>query len=155
MTEAVVFEQHFSVRWSDLDANRHVRNTVYSEFATHTRFRMLEAHGFTQERFGALGIGPVMFREDIRYRRELLLGDEVVVNVLITGLSEDGSRWRVRQEVIRGRTEECAALVIDGAWIDLEERRLVTPPDDLLQLFRRLPRAGNFEGLRSVIRGSG
>ena len=42
-------------------ANRHVRNTIFSELATHTRFRLLEAHGFPQERFESLRFGPVMF----------------------------------------------------------------------------------------------
>jgi acyl-CoA thioesterase FadM len=41
MREGTAFECRFEVRWADLDGNRHVRNTAFSEYATHTRFRLL------------------------------------------------------------------------------------------------------------------
>lgn len=147
------YEERFAVRWSDLDANRHLRNTVFSEYATHTRFRMLESHGFSQEHFAELRFGPVMFREDIRYRREVLFGDEVTVNVLIDGLSPDGSHWKVRQEVLRAPGRKQAALItIDGAWIHLDTRKLIAPPQELLEIFGTLRRTSEFEELRSVVR---
>ncbi len=43
--DGVVFTVPFEVRRADLDGNRHVRNTAFSEYATHTRFRLLAAHG--------------------------------------------------------------------------------------------------------------
>lgn len=146
-------EERFVVRWSDLDANRHLRNTVFSEYATHTRFRMLEAGGFSQADFEEGRIGPVMFREEIRYRREVHFGDEVTVNVLIDGLSRDGSHWRVRQEVRRANGKEAAIITIDGAWIHLDTRKMVAPPPRLADLLRGLPRSSGFEELRSVVRG--
>ncbi len=152
MKQPRAFEEHFTVRWADLDANRHVRNTIFSEFATHTRFRLLEAHGFSQARFESLRFGPVMFREEIRYRRELVFGEEVSVSVLFAGLSEDGSQWRVYQEVTRADGKQAAILTIDGAWIHLERRRLIAPPDELLELLQSLPRTEDFEVLRSVLR---
>ena len=155
MTHAPAHQERFTVRWSDLDANRHLRNTVFSEYATHTRFRMLDAHGFSQRQFEALRFGPVMFREEVRYRREVVFGDEVSVNVLIDGLSPDGSQWRVRQEVHRLDGKEAAVLTIDGAWMHLDERTLVAPAPPLLDILQRLPRTGGFEELRSVLRGGG
>lgn len=148
------FEEHFSVRWSDLDANRHVRNTIFSEFATHTRFRLLEAHGFTQARFESMRFGPVVFREEIRYKRELVFGEEVTVSVVSAGLSEDGSRWRVLQEVTRGNGKQAAMLRIEGGWIHLDTRRLMGPPRELLDLLQGLPRSADFEVLRSLLRHS-
>lgn len=152
MDQQPVFEERFAVRWADLDANRHVRNTIFSELATHTRFRLLEAHGFPQERFESLRFGPVMFREEIRYRRELLFGDEAIVSVIAAGLSDDGSQWRVHQEVRRPDGKQAAILRIDGAWIDLDSRRLIAPPSDLHDLLGSLPRTDDFEVLRSVLR---
>lgn len=145
-------EQRFEVRWSDLDANRHLRNTVFSEYATHTRFSLLAAHGFPQARFEALRFGPVMFREEIRYRREVRFGDAVVVNVLFAGLSPDGSQWKVVQEVARADGRQAAVLTILGAWIHLDARRLIAPPPELLALLQGLPRTRDFEDLPSVAR---
>lgn len=155
MTQDSAFEERFEVRWSDLDANRHLRNTIFSEFATHTRFRLLESHGFSQAKFETMRFGPVMFREEIQYRRELAFGEEVRASIAFTGLSEDGSRWRVRQEVTREDGKQAAVLTIDGAWIHLHSRKLMAPPPELLRLLLSLPRAGDFEVLRSVLRSSG
>lgn len=155
MRNPQTFEERFTVRWSDLDANRHVRNTIFSEFATHTRFRLLEARGFPQAHFEALRFGPVMFREEIEYRRELVFGDEASVSVMAAGLSEDGSHWRVHQEVRRGDGKQAAILRIDGAWIHLDSRKLIAPPGALLELLGKLPRTPDFEVLRSVLRSAG
>jgi len=94
MREGAAFECHFEVRWADLDGNRHVRNTAFSEYATHTRFRLLAAHGFAQAQLEQLRFGPVMMREEIRYRWEVHFGDALVVNVSCAGLSAYSSHWR-------------------------------------------------------------
>lgn len=154
MSDSQAFTEQFSVRWTDLDANRHMRNTVFSEYATHTRFRMLASHGFTQERFEALNFGPVMSREEIRYRREVLFGDTVTVDMLMAGLAPDGSQWKVRQEVARSDGKQAAVLDIEGAWIHLETRQLVTPPQKLLKALQALPKTDDYTELRSVIRKS-
>ncbi len=151
-TDPVPFEQQIVVRWQDIDANRHLRNTAYSEFATDTRFRFVAAHGFTQERFEALRFGPVILREDIRYRREVLFGQTVTVNVLAAGLSADGSAWRVRHEIRLADGREAATLTLDGGWLNLDTRRLIDPPPELDALLRRLPRTSDFEELPSLLR---
>lgn len=155
MNTSDIFTERFTVRWSDVDANRHARNTLYSDLATHTRFRLLEACGFPESAFEAQRFGPVMFREEIRYRRELRLGEGAVVDVRFAGLSEDGSRWRVHQEVRRADGEQAASLSIDGAWIDLDTRTLVSPPAQLLDILRGLPRTNDFSKLRSILRAIG
>lgn len=72
--------------------------------------------------------------------------------MVIAGLSADASRWRVRQEVKRADGKQAAILTIDGAWIHLDERRLVAPPPELGDILRRLPRAGDFDELASVLK---
>ena len=37
MNAASAFQCRFEVRWDDLGGNRHVRNTAFSEYATHGR----------------------------------------------------------------------------------------------------------------------
>jgi acyl-CoA thioester hydrolase len=152
MREGTAFECHFEVRWADLDGNRHVRNTAFSEYATHTRFRLLAAHGFDQARLAQLRFGPVMMREEIRYRREVLFGDAVVVTVRCAGLSADGSHWRVHQDVLRPDGKEAVVLTIQGGWMDLDARRLVAPPEELAAVLGSLPRTRDYEALPSLLR---
>jgi acyl-CoA thioester hydrolase len=146
------FQERFAVRWSDLDVNRHVRNTIFSELATHARIRLLESFGFGQSRFESLCFGPVMLREEIRYRRELVFGEAGLVTALIAGLSADGSHSPVYQEVRRENGKQAAVLRIDGAWMHLVHRKLIPPPPDLLEILQRVPRTEDFEVLRSVLR---
>lgn len=145
------FEIKVEVRWDDLDANRHVRNTAFSEYASNARFHLLVAHGFDQDRLEQLRFGPVMMREDIRYRRELFFGDVVTVRVHAAGLSADGSHWRVFQEVFRPDGKDAATLSIQGGWIHLDERKLVAPPEELAAVLQSLPRTADFEELPSLL----
>ena len=85
MQHEAAFTCRFEVRWADLDGNRHVRNTAFSEYASHTRFQLLAAHGFTPAKLESLRFGPVMMREEIRYKREVLFGDTLSVNVSCAG----------------------------------------------------------------------
>lgn len=142
----------FEVRWADLDGNRHVRNTAFSEYASHTRFQLLAAHGFTPERLEAQRFGPVMMREEIRYRREVLFGDTLSVDVSCAGLSADASHWLVRQEVRRSDGKDAAILVIQGSWINLDSRKSIAPPSELADVLQRLPRVKDFAELPSLLR---
>ncbi len=152
MRDGQSFECRFEVRWSDLDGNRHVRNTAFSEYATHARFRLLGAHGFDQARLQALGFGPVMMREEIRYKREVLFGDALVVTVRCAGLSADVSQWRVHQDVLRADGREAAVLTIQGGWMDLDTRKLIAPPAEFAAILQALPRTRDYEDLPSLIR---
>ncbi len=151
-TPMVPFQQQIVVRWQDIDANRHLRNTAYSEFATDTRFRYVASQGFPQERFEELRFGPVILREEIRYRREVLLGQTVTVNMLTAGLSADGSQWRVRQQVLLPDGREAAVLTLEGGWIHMDTRRLIDPPPELVAVLLQLPHTADFEELPSLLR---
>lgn len=152
MQESTAFKCCFEVRWSDLDGNRHVRNTAFSEYASHTRFQLLAMHGFSPEKLESLRFGPVMLREEIRYRREVLFGDTLHVDVNCAALSSDGSHWRVCQEVHRSDGKSAAILTIQGGWIDLDSRKAAAPPGELSAVLQRLPRVNDFGELPSLLR---
>jgi acyl-CoA thioester hydrolase len=153
--EGAAFQARLEVRWDDVDGNRHVRNTAFSDFATHARFRLLAAHGFTQARLEELRFGPVMLREEIRYRREVMWGDELVVTVACAGLSDDGSHWLVHQDVVRADGKAAAELTLEGGWLDLDSRRLIVPPDALAAVIQSLPHTPDYQTLPSLIRRRG
>lgn len=145
------FRTEMEVRWDDLDANGHVRNTAYSEFATQARLRFLDSRGFPAGRFSRIGVGPIYFREETEYRRELRLGDTVTVEVRSDGLSPDVSRWRVTHRLLRPGGVKAARVTVEGSWMDLEERELALPPDDLADALRGMPRTEGFEEMDSVM----
>ena len=144
------FRTEMEVRWGDLDANGHVRNTAYSEFATQARLRFLDARGFPPGRFDRIVIGPIYFREETVFRRELRLGDVVTVEVRSGGLAPDASRWRVAHRLLRPAGQVAGHVTVEGAWMDLAARELALPPDDLAEALRGLPHGEGFEELDPV-----
>jgi acyl-CoA thioester hydrolase len=46
-------------------------------------------------------VGAVLLSDEIGYRREVFLAEEVAVTCQVTGLSADGARWEMCHEVRR------------------------------------------------------
>ncbi len=134
------YEKTFEVRWADLDPNRHLRHTAFSDYATHVRFSYLAENGFGAEVFEAQQFGPVIFRETAEYRAEVVMGDRIHVDFTVGEISRSGRRWTVHHTVRKDDGTVAAFLTLEGGWLDLERRRLRTPPDELFVLLERLPR---------------
>lgn len=80
------FEARFQVAWAQLDANGHMANTAYLDVAVDVRFMYFASRGFPPAEWARLGIGPVVRRDEVDYRRELRLLDSYSVNFLLAGL---------------------------------------------------------------------
>jgi len=85
--------QHFQVRYSDLDTNGHVANTSYLKYSLDTRVGYMFANGLTAEMMRDSGFGPIVFREDITYRKELRAPEKIEVRFWVKSLHEDGIRF--------------------------------------------------------------
>ncbi len=133
-----------SVRWADLDPNGHVRHSVYYDWGASVRMAYLSAHGLTLERMAAEGFGPVLFREEAVFRREVRYGDELRMGLLLAKARPDGARFTFRHELVRADGVLCALITVDGAWIDLQRRKLTTPPAAVAALFAQGPKSDDF-----------
>ncbi|QNM97902.1 acyl-CoA thioesterase [Chitinimonas koreensis] len=138
------FSHLVEVRWSDCDANQHVRHNAYADFCTHARIEWLRAHGFGFDQFQKHGFGPVIFKESTEYYKELKMSERVSVVVRIAGLSADGSRFRIRHDLCKEDGRPAALHEISGAWFDLRQRKLMQPPAELLAIFSALDRTEDF-----------
>jgi acyl-CoA thioester hydrolase len=67
--------------------------------------------------------------------------------MVLAGLSEDASRFRLRNEFWSEGGTLVARLTSLGGWIDLRVRRLLAPPPALAAALRALDRASDFECL--------
>lgn len=139
----------YRVRWADADANQHMRHSAYADYAADVRMVLFERHGFPLERWAQMGIGPILFREETRYLRELVVGDTLRIDVKLGGLSADGRKWMLKHVFYRERdgvSEPCATLTAEGAWLDMVARKIVTAPPDLLDAVQEhFPRADDFQ----------
>ena len=88
--------------------------------------------------------------DELNYRAELRLLDRAVVRLELAGLSTDGGRFRLRNTIVRADGRTTATVTSSIAWLNLDERRLTTPPADLYALIADLPRTEDFAELPSL-----
>lgn len=139
------------VRWPDVDQNGHMRTTAYLDVAEDNRVRYFASGGFSAADFAALRLGPVSHGDDLRYRAELRLLDPVTVELRLSGLAPDGARFRLHNRVVRADGRTAATITTTGGWLDLDARRLTTPPAELLAVLTDLERTKDFATLPSPL----
>ncbi len=138
-------KQTIHIRWADIDANRHLRHSVYYDYGASMRMNALAALGLSMKKLEEMRIGPVLFREEAIFKREILFEDEITIDVQLVRSREDFSRWSLRHHFIKADGTLAAIINIDGAWIDLEKRKLVVPGDFIADIFRKFPRSQDHE----------
>ena len=138
--------------WADMDANAHMANIAYLSKCVDARMSFFRAHGFAVTEFAKRRIGPVVRRDEIEYHREVALLEPITVTLELAGLAPDGSRFRLRNEVLNGEGKLAARITSEGGWLDLAKRKLIAPPEDLLEALQAMPPAVEFESLPSSIR---
>jgi acyl-CoA thioester hydrolase len=136
----MAYQKTFEVRWTDCDPNGHLRASLYAELCTHVRFSFLTENGFSYAELVARKLGPVVLHDETDYLRELRLGDVATIDLRLLGLSDDGSRWRLVHRIFRPDGATAAKHKLNGGWLDLSQRKLTVPPDELAAVLRKLER---------------
>lgn len=142
-----LFTKNLDVRWADVDANRHMRHSAYADFGAFARVGFFEAHGYDMQRFAELDIGPILFREELIYRREIMMFENISITCRIAGLSKDAERWTIYHELLKADGQLAATIHVDGAWIDLPTRKLCAPPLELAHTMLSLEKTPDFTAI--------
>lgn len=142
----------FEVRWADLDSNAHMANTAYLDACVDVRLGYFASRGISPRDLEELGIAPVVRRDEVDYYRELRLGEGFEVDLELAGISGDATRFRLRNRFRKEDGTLVAEVVSTGGWLDLEERKLVAPPDVLREALEGLSRTDDFEELASSVK---
>lgn len=142
------FQVKFATKWSDFDPNRHMRHTAYNEYAAEVRVRYFSNQKFSTKEFNKYNIGPILFEESTSFRKEIHLGENISVNMKVSGLSKKNERWKITHEVFNEAGKLSAIIKVYGAWIDLEKRKLTIPPQEAQQLFMSAEKTIDFEEIQ-------
>lgn len=142
------YKVDFATKWSDFDPNRHMRHTAYNEYAAEVRIRYFAAHNFSIHEFTKHSIGPILFEEYTSFRKEIHLGENISVNLKLSGISENYERWKIVHEVFNQKGELSAIIKVYGAWIDLTKRKLTSPPTAAFAMFDKAKRTDDFEEIK-------
>ncbi len=139
------FTVEFKTRWSDFDANVHMRHTAYNDYAAESRMRLFNEYGITIHDFAKEKVGPVLFEENTSFRKEIYLGEDITVSLNLLGLSENGERWKIEHRIFNGKGQLSAVINVYGAWLDLEKRKLTLPPEKFKHIFDKLDKSDDFK----------
>lgn len=140
------YNQQLQIRWADLDANGHLRHTVYYDWGSFCRVSFLNEHGLSISKMQELHIGPVLFREEGVFKKEIQSGDEVSINLELLKARKDFSRWAIRHTIFK-EGNIAASVIVEGAWMDTLKRKLAKPVDEIKNVYAQMPVAAEFEWL--------
>lgn len=132
------------IRWSDIDPNFHVLHSKYYDYCANARLLILQQYGITMEVIQQTHIGPILFREECVFKRELKFGDEIEIRIKLLKANADFSRWSFTNEIWKNGYTLAAVITVDGAWLDTVKRKLAIPPDLYQKAFEAMPHADEF-----------
>lgn len=132
------------VRWADLDPNFHMLHSKYYDLGAQSRISYMVANGITPAVMKEHKIGPIIFREECIFKREIAFGDEITINVRMKKMTEDASRWTMIHEIWKNNDTLSALMTCDGAWMNTELRKLAIPPMLVQKIFENAPKTDDF-----------
>ena len=138
--------------WGDMDFNAHMKNTAFLDKSADVRMMFFSENGFPMAEFSRLKLGPVIMKDEVEYQKEVGLLQEITVTMAIAGLSPDGSRFQIRNEIFRSDEKLCARVTSTGGWLDLSARKLIAPPAALLSALQTLEKTAGFLVLPSSVK---
>jgi acyl-CoA thioester hydrolase len=139
------FNRTYPVIWANLDPNRHMRHTAYNDFVAQVRLYFFCEFGMDVDAMLEIGIGPILFREDTKFLREVHMNEVITATLQVSKLRRDGSKWSFLHQIIKENGELACTIEVDGAWMDLNKRKVIIPPTQLQQLLLDGPRTDSFE----------
>ena len=141
------FIKEVQVRWSDFDPNFHLRHSVYYDWGAFCRIEFLNKHGLTANVMIELNFGPILFREECIFRKEIRMNDEITIDLKVLKARKDFSRWSIQHTIFKKEDITCAVLTVDGAWINTLKRKLAVPPSHIANIFDKMPKSEDFQWL--------
>ncbi|MEP6682991.1 MAG: acyl-CoA thioesterase [Parafilimonas sp.] len=133
------------IRWSDLDPNYHLRHSVYYDFGAYCRICFLFDNGITDKVMKQHEIGPILFREECLFKREIIFGDKVSIALRLKSVSADFRKFTMYHEIFKNDNELAAQLTIDAAWMNTKLRKVVIPPSIIINSLDVLPKTEDFK----------
>src|SRR5258706_13105983 len=116
----ILYAQPYTVRWSDLDANGHMKNTAYVECGVQVRLAFFAENSFPFSEFQKQQFGPVIFREEITYFKEIRMLETIRTTFHFTKLSDDGGRFTLVNVLLKEGDVQAAEPIHHRAWLNLQ-----------------------------------
>lgn len=133
------------VLWSQMDPNQHLRHSAYADIAASARLDLLEAGGIDMTVLAKIKFGPVLFKEELVYRKEVHGVQEITVKSYLKRIERAYSKWAIVSEIYRADSELSCVVTVEGAWIDLKVRKIASLPEEYRTAFLDVPKTEDFQ----------
>jgi acyl-CoA thioester hydrolase len=129
-----VYRTRWPVRIYELDANGHVNNSVYLNYAEQVATEHAEAVGFGRDWTVAQGGTWVVHRHEITYHQPATFGDELELTTAVE--VPRGARGIRRTRIVRvADGVSIADVVTEWVWVRLGDGRAARVPAELVAFF--------------------
>lgn len=116
-----------------LDSFGHVNHARYLELYEQARWDWLAEKGLDLPYIQRTGVGPVILRVEVDYRRELLPRQRVRITTRTAAY--DKKIFVLQQQMLLPDGELSSELRVTGGLMDMRARKLILPPQDWLEAF--------------------
>ncbi|MES2454220.1 MAG: thioesterase family protein [Bacteroidota bacterium] len=138
--------KNLNLRWADLDPNFHLRHSSYYDLAAQERIDILNEYGITIQMMQEEHVGPVLFKEQCEFKREIHLNSKIHIETKLLKMKQDGSFWIIQHEFLSEENKLHALLKVEGSWIDTLKRKLARPvPEFIFSGLEVFPKTDDFE----------
>jgi acyl-CoA thioester hydrolase len=135
--DRAVYRTRWRVRVYELDANGHVNNAVFLNYAEHVATEHAEVLGLGRDWSSAQGATWVVHRHEIVFRRPAGYGDELEVSTRVASLK--GARGVRRTSIVRVADQQSIAeITTEWAWVRVADGRPIRLPPQAIALFSEL-----------------
>ena len=141
-----MYRKEFEIRWSHLDANKHLANSAYTSFMSDLRIIAFAQAGLTMEKMTKLNLAPVVFYEHTYYFKEVT-DLTVIVSYELSGLSDDGMFFKFYHNFYDSNGNNLAFSEMLGAWMDYDKRKLISLSNNYILTLNRLSKSADFKTL--------
>ena len=141
----MIYTISFRTIWADFDANKHMRHTAYNDYAAECRIRFFNEYGMSAQKMENHNIGPILFKEETTFYREIKMGEQIKVDLVLMAASKNAERFKMLHRVYKENGVIAAEIKVFIAWIDLVKRKLVSPPKLAITMLNQLDKTVEFE----------
>jgi len=128
------------VRWSDMDAQGHVNNTIYFTYCESARVELLRRIGFKGKQAG-LTEGPALVHASCDFKRQVVYPATLDVGIRVETIGQRS--FKMVYGIFLHDTEELAATASSvNAWIDYEAGSAVELPAEYRAAFAEYQNSG-------------
>ncbi len=131
MSDVIDFQHSLTIGEQWLDSMGHVNHAHYLTFCEQARWAWAASRQVGREHIERTQIGWVILEANVRYLKELHVGDSIIVSCKLTHFKNKVGT--IAHQIIKPQAQVCAEVVVTFGFFDLQLRKLVPPNAELAQ----------------------